>query len=245
MPQRYKRKTINTIIKNYTQIGYLQETGEKLFSGKNCVVIGDSISDSTLIRQATVRYFNLLNQNDGLTIIEDGKSGTGYVRNYAAYNNIVQRIYYSNWGSPDYITIFAGTNDWFGNNGEGVIDLGEYGDVYQDQTFYGYLDQAYTLLSEKYPLAKVVIALPIHRAWETSPNQRGNTLEEFVEAIRKVAHTYSLTVVDLYNDGGINPLIPNSRVTYFTTLDGLDGTHPNNLGHERLYHKFKEALKRA
>ena len=209
---------------------------------KTYLVIGDSISDPSLTSQATKRYFDWLEEIDNMVIINDGKSGTGYVRALGSYANIPTRITNYTFDTPDYISIFAGTNDWYGNSGEGACDLGQYGDTASSGTFYGALEDTFTKLINKYPSSKILIALPIHRYVESSPNARGNTLLQFVNAIREVAFKYSFTVIDLYNEGGVNPLFESLQNEYFGEREG---THPNNKGHKRLYPKFKQGLLRT
>ena len=61
-------------------------------------------------------------------------------------------------------------------------------------------------------------------------NEEGNTLLDYVNAIKDIAFKYSIPVLDLYEIGGINSYTYN---TY--TLDGL---HPNNAGYAELSGKL-------
>ena len=82
---------------------------------------------------------------------------------------------------------------------------------------------------------------PLHRAYETNEvlmrrDSNGNLkpdLIDYVKAIREVAEYYSIPVLDLYANSGIQPNVIKIRETY--TIDGL---HPNDFGYEVLASKL-------
>ena len=198
---------------------------------KTLLVIGDSISDNRLTNYCTIHYYDYLEMNEKMKITMDGCNGTGYTKGYSDYLSIPQRINNRTEKSFDYITIFAGTNDWW----EGNVQIGAKGDT--ENTFYAYLKETYDLLVNKYPLANVLIATPIRRSTNSETNSSGNTLEEYCNAILDMAHEYGFATIDLYNQSGLNPQIEINKTTYF-----YDNTHPNNTGQLKLYPKFRQGL---
>ena len=95
-------------------------------------------------------------------------------------------------------------------------------------------DRWYQKVLKKYPKAKIVVMTPLHRADEDRVyNERGirnwGTLMDYVKIIIEVAQYYSLPVVDLYKESGIEP-----QEDFFRERYCPDGLHPNDDGHERI-----------
>jgi len=137
----------------------------------------------------------------------------------------------------DVIVVFGGTNDY----GHGDAPIGCASDR-TCATFYGGLHELYTSLIEKYPMAKIVVITPLHRLNEDDPRGDGKAvpvapLSTYVEIIRKVAEYYSLPVLDLYANSGLQPCVPVIRETYVP-----DGLHPNDAGHRVLAEKIATFL---
>ena len=74
---------------------------------------------------------------------------------------------------------------------------------------------------------------PMHRRYENEPEvQREGVvkkLKDYVIAMREVCEFYSVPVLDLYRDSGINPIIPIQMEMFMP-----DGLHPNNAGARRI-----------
>ena len=110
-------------------------------------------------------------------------------------------------------------------------------------TFYGALHTLYTSLIEKFPESPIIVLTPLHRLNEDNPRGDGNklqdvgTLKTYVEIIREVAEYYSLPVLDLYKDGGLQPKVPVIQQKYVP-----DGLHPNDAGHEILARKIAKFI---
>lgn len=79
----------------------------------------------------------------------------------------------------DLIYVFGGTND-FGTD----VKLGEFDDS-RENTFCGALNILCEGLSQKYSAKTIVFITPLYRVCQ--PNQNGNTLAQFREAIVKIA----------------------------------------------------------
>ena len=128
----------------------------------------------------------------------------------------------------DVVVVFGDTNDF----GHGDAPFGTPADRTAD-TFCGALHELYTSLLEKYPAAQFVIITPLHRATECIPNMHGKVLKDYVEEIRRAAEYYSLPVLDLYAEYGVQPAVPVMKDMYMP-----DGLHPNDAGHVILTKKI-------
>ena len=138
----------------------------------------------------------------------------------------------------DAVVIFGGTNDF----GHGDAELGCMSDRTYD-TFYGALHYLYSNIIEKFPTAKIVVVTPTHRINED--NLRGDgfkphdyfDLKTYVNIIREVAEYYSLPVLDLFKESGLQPKVPVIQKMYMP-----DGLHPSDLGHSLLAEKIANFL---
>ena len=87
-----------------------------------------------------------------------------------------------------------------------------------------------------------MVLTPLHRLNEDSPKGDNKpapvgTLKEYVNIIREVAEYYSLPVLDLFKESGLQPKIPVIQQKYVP-----DGLHPNDDGNAILAHKIARFL---
>lgn len=138
----------------------------------------------------------------------------------------------------DIVAVFGGTNDF----GHGDAPMGSMSDRTPD-TFYGALHTLYSSLIEKFPDSPIVVITPLHRLNEDNPRGDGNkpqdigTLKTYVGIIREVAEYYSLPLLDLYKESGLQPKVPIINEKYFA-----DGLHPNDEGHKVIAKKIASFL---
>ncbi|MBQ8253903.1 MAG: SGNH/GDSL hydrolase family protein [Clostridia bacterium] len=121
----------------------------------------------------------------------------------------------------DIIVVFGGTNDV----GHGDAPFGEMSDRTPD-TFCGALHYLYRYLMTEYPEANIFICTPLHRLTENQPDMKGKLLSDYVDAIKEAARFYSLPVIDLFANYGVQPSIDAQRERFMP-----DGLHPNDAGH--------------
>ena len=218
---------------------------KNLLYNKSYLVVGDSISDSRLTDYSTIHYYDFLSQNENMQIEMDGCNGTGYTMGYSTYDSIPDRLNNRENTDFDYISIFAGTNDWL-NAENNNIPLGNINDNENNNTFYGFLYKTFNILVNKYTNSKILIVTPIKRNAGTLYNGKyvnsttegyQNTLEDYVNTLKNVASIYAFNVLDLFNMSGLNPNFTQNKALYF-----FDNTHPNNLGQEKMYPGFRNAL---
>lgn len=188
--------------------------------GKTWLVIGDSISEHNSC--ATKNYHDYIAEWLGLTVINTGVAGIGYLQGYEGQPHFVYQM--ERWPAEeeiDFITVMGGTNDR-------VFPLGERGNTQRD-VMYGALDEFYTALLAKYPNTPigVITPPPMAEAWG-----EGSALSAHVDAIIEMAGSYSFPVLDMYRESGLRPWLAENNRLYFSTpvIPDGDGVHPNAEG---------------
>lgn len=205
--------------------------------GKKILFLGDSITEGWGA-SPDKNYVSLFKSAyPDARILNYGIGGTRIARRAVAYEPTIYdtdfcaRAEVMERGA-DLVVVFGGTNDY----GHGDAALGSLGDT-DVYTFYGALDTLYSLLSEKYPSAKILILTPLHRLGGSEKNSLGNTLADYVSAIKNTAERYSFSVLDLFTECSLNPDAAggDNRVP--------DGLHPNDEGHRLLFEIIDNAIK--
>lgn len=216
--------------------------------GKTINFLGDSITEGVGTSSPECVFINIVKKNMGLAGARNyGIGGTRYAiqkgsidrpkDDYVDVNSFSERFDRMD-NEADVVVVFGGTNDY----GHGDAPLGEFSDRTPD-TFYGACHYLYANLLRKYIGKPIIILTPLHRCDEYSIPGEGQfgekgPLKRYVDIIREVAEYYSLPVLDLYANSGIQPEIEEIRDKYVP-----DGLHPNDLGHEILANKLEVFLK--
>lgn len=108
----------------------------------------------------------------------------------------------------DYITVFAGTNDWNSN-----VSLGKRGDTDNVNNYYGAINYITTRIHEKYPHIQVVFFTPVVRwmkvgdptKWsDVNRNRADLTLVDVTDAMLDACEYNSVPCCDLYRAMGWN-----------------------------------------
>lgn len=141
----------------------------------------------------------------------------------------------------DLICVFGGTNDW-GNTDRLIgemftVSAGTRTPNTDVTTFYGALHTLCKNLISRFPDKKIFFITPIHRVGEFTANAAGHYLEDYVVAVKNVCKWYSIPVLDLWAEGGMQPNESIHKSTYVT-----DGTHPNDKGHVLLADKIEKFI---
>lgn len=213
------------------------ENSVNRWKNKTILFLGDSITQGC---GCNIPYPVLLEQC--LELRRAGNYGVSATHISGAYQDVVHdsagadvsftRRYGSMEPYADAVCVFGGTND-FGHRD--TAPMGTMEDR-EDVSFFGALHLLCRGLTEKYPHAPILWFTPLHRAYgdgygETNPFT-GRSLEEYVEAIRRVACFYHLPLLDLYGCG-LDPRLQTIR-----EQEVPDGLHPNDEGHRRLAQEF-------
>lgn len=206
--------------------------------------LGDSITEGVGTSDSSKIYHSLLKEEANLKEARNfGISGTRYAvqlnpeeGSLVDVNSFAERYDEMN-DDADVVVVFGGTNDF----GHGDAPLGSFSDR-TPETFYGACHYLYRGLIKKYIGKPVIIMTPLHRTGEQkntgSVKTDGvGTLKEYVNIIREVAEYYSLPVLDLYAQSGIQPDIPEIREKYMP-----DGLHPSDDGNRVICDKLRKFL---
>lgn len=212
--------------------------------GKKALFLGDSITEGVGASKPENAFWQVLGRNTGLEVKGYGVGGTRIARQTQKSGNPRWDLDFNLRAAEmdkeaDIICVFGGTNDY----GHGFAPIGTENDT-SVYTFLGAVNTLFTYLQSTYPDAFIFVMTPLHRLREN--NLRGDgykpqglPLSGYVDLIRKAAERFSLPVLDLYRDSGINPNIDAIRQKYLP-----DGLHPSDLGHAKLA-KMIEAFLRC
>lgn len=202
---------------------------KKRWQDKTWYALGDSITAG----MATTKIYHQICQETMLcNVINGGISGTEISTSGTYPTPMVER-YINIPSNVNLITVFGGTND-FGHN----ATLGTFTNR-DASTFYGALHILCEGLYTNYPNAQFAFITPLPRsgARDGAVNSNGNTLKQYVTAIKEVCEHWSIPVLDLFKISGMCP-----EVQSFKTQFMPDGLHPNELGHERFAHLISSFL---
>ena len=198
-------------VSSYYKDKIINFLGDSITYGYNGNYANDSIARVSKPYPDIVKELlncNLVNNygSNGSTIAGDGiNSGTNPMN--IRFNNMDE--------TADYVVVFGGTND-HGQN----ITLGKIEDI-TNITFYGSLDILIKGLIEKYPTKRIAFITPLRKI-NIGANENGNTLEDFVNAIKEKCKQYAIPVLDFYNESGCIPQIESFKINNLP-----DGLHPN------------------
>ena len=194
----------------------------------NC--LGDSITEHN--SATTKNYHDFIKEWTSCKVNNYGISGTGYTETTSTPNNrFIQRVAAMD-NNADIITVFGGINDFY----FGTKPIGNFGDK-TSETFYGCVDELILALINKYPTKTIAVFTPLISILSLNNNSRGESLEQYVQAIIDVCNYYAVPVLDLNKNSGLNPNVEVIKNTYVP-----DGTHPNAVGHEKIAYKILSFL---
>ncbi len=89
-----------------------------------------------------------------------------------------------------------------------------------------------------HPEAVIVAVTPLHREKEKNYGLEGLELLDYINAVREVASLYSIPVIDLWNNSGIQA--QNLEIMNLYLRDGL---HPTQKGAKRIAERISAFLK--
>ena len=215
--------------------------------GKKVIFLGDSITAGVGVSSIENRYPDVFARNTGALVSNYGVSGSRIAKQKVTYfspaNANAERDFLLRTDedikdeNADLIVVFGGTNDY----GHGDAAMGAFFDR-SEYTFYGAVHSLINKLSNKYPEARLVFMTPLHRDVEDAPfNSHGvrvPPLKDYVNAMREVCEFYSVPVLDLYKDSGMQPAIAVHRSLYMP-----DGLHPSDKGAVRIAEMLEAFVK--
>ena len=196
---------------------------------KTWVVFGDSLTEENGTAQK--RYHDNIHDETGITVLNHGKSGSGYVKSGAgaAWHSRVGDLEDVEF---DVITFFGSGNDLSSN-----IDIGTASDT-GTETIGGAINTTLDNLLAIHPLAKIGMITPT--PWYNNMPYNERKMTSYSDLIIEIAKRRSIPYLDLFRCSTLNPNESNSLKAFFYNSDG---THPNDEGHKRITPQIREFLK--
>lgn len=228
----------------------------KRFAGKTIICAGDSIVEANTTNNNNP-WCNVVANELGMTLYNDGQGGTGWAKNYYSRGCTVYRIE-NNWANlypaePDVILVMGNQNDGTGG-GAGYRQLNP------DWTGASYMpvgtkdDDPTTTLScyaitrrliedliTQYPKAKIGIIASTPRSYTNNHFTKSQSyghgwFEDYIEAHRYWCEEYDIPYLDLYHENPVlRPWVAANASEYFYDASTVDnyttGVHPNEAGH--------------
>lgn len=207
--------------------------------------LGDSITEGVGASCTENRFTDVLARTYGLKRANNyGIGGSRIARQVVVTEEIYDRDFCMRLDdmdkNADAVVVFGGTNDY----GHGEAPLGGPEDR-TPETFWGACHYLMNGLLTRYPGKPVLIVSPLRRLNENDPqgDGTGRKLHAFVplktyrDILLEAAFHYSLPVLDLYADSGIqpeNPVVMNALLP--------DGLHPSDAGHALIARRIGQYL---
>ena len=221
---------------------------------KKVLFLGDSITDARHVG-CTKNYWGFLGDWHGFSPLVYGVNGQHW-----AHVADQARAYLKDHPGccPDFVFVFAGTNDFNAN-----VPLGEWYEVSQapvnrngrevvvkkralsmdGSTFRGRINAAMSFLRQSFPRARFVLLTPIHRGYATfgptnvqpdefHSNELGLFVDAYVDAVKEAGNVWAAKVVDINDESGLYP-VSDAHVPFFSDAR-RDRLHPSAAGHERI-----------
>ncbi len=214
-------------------------------TGKTINVLGDSITEGFGTSRPGNRFTDVMAREYRCRVNNYGIGGSRIARQHVITEAPADRDFCMRLDdmdeSADAVVVFGGTNDY----GHGEAPLGVFSDR-TPETFYGACHYLMDQLLTRYPGKPVLICTPLRRMNEDNPTGDGPDWKKFPVAplityrniLKEVAFYWSLPVLDLYAESGIQPLNAASMRALLP-----DGLHPSDLGHAMLARRIGEKLK--
>lgn len=207
-------------------------TPKKPLNTKKAAFVGDSLTDLTV--HTPNKYHRLLAVDTGLTVLDYGKSGTGFKRTEESNTAFYQRVS-TIPSDTDIVIIFGGGNDCSQN-----YPLGELTDT-GTTTLCGCINTTLDNVETAAPLAQIAIVSPT--PWSIYPlSDSTNYMSQMTEKLRQIANLRGYKFLDLYRTSGLRPLKSSFVTQYYVEGSTTTSVHLNEAGHKFIYPAFKQLV---
>lgn len=214
---------------NFSNQKIISLINQKPLTNKKWVVFGDSTTDSLV--HTAFKYHYWVSQDTGITIVDFGKSGTGYKRTEENNTAFYQRAP-SVPTDADIVTLFGLGNDCSQNYTVGTINDTD------ESTWCGAVNKTINIILERCPNCNIALVTPYQ--WGIYPTNTDNKMKELSQKLKEIADNRGLEFLDLYKRSSVRPNDVTFNSTYFYNGDRV---HLNELGHKKfLYPKFKQLI---
>lgn len=205
----------------------------KRWAGKKWVAVGDSLTEVN--SRTTMHYHDYIAQNTGISVVNLGMSGTGYMKDYSATAKAFYKRMDTVPTDADVVTIFGGGND----TGKGYT-LGDITDS-GTTTICGCINATIDALYQQITTVQLGIITPTPWVGQT-PEDANNELASVSEAIVEICKRRSIPCLDLYHCSNLRPNDATFRAAAYSKDSGFDGVHPDETGHAIIAPRFEAFL---
>lgn len=201
----------------------------KVWSGKKWAAMGDSLTEAN--RRTTMHYHDYIANTTGVTVVNLGISGTGYMRQQDNNKAFYQRVNDIPLDS-DVVTIFGSGNDL-------SLTLGEVSDTGTD-TICGCINTTIDNIIALIPTVSLGIVSPTPWVGQ-QPSNKNCSMAKYTEALETICNNRSIPFLDLYHSSNLRPWTEEGRTACFSKDEG-NGVHPDEAGHKLIAGRFKAFL---
>lgn len=205
----------------------LASGSDKIFTGKTCVTLGDSITYRNVWQPIVNEALGMtmINKGIGSTTLSGGATDTAAMSSNTRLNGVLAE-------SPDYVTILGGANDFpdvpIGTSAQFDLALAD-----KDRsTFIGAYSYIVEYLLSNDPTLDIML---LGTTWAHSDGARYSetvTFTMYSDATKLVAKHYGLPFVDLHGECGFNQFTMGSARD--NQIYSIDQIHPNEAGGKRI-----------
>lgn len=194
--------------------------------GKKWVCIGDSLTDTNI--RTTKHYFDYVAEKTGITVVNLGKGGTGYKREYAGNGPFIDRV--------DQIPLDADVVTIFGSGNDAIYTIGDPSDTGTD-TLCGAINTTIAAIFARKVTCQLGIVTPC--PWESyNPADDTNWMARYSAAIVEICNRWGIPCLDLYHCSNLRPWEAAFRAAAYSKDDG-NGVHPDETGHAIIAPRFE------
>ena len=205
------------------------KTPDQVWAGKKWTCIGDSLTERN--QKTTINYADYVSQATGISIVNLGAGGTGYMRSYAGVGPFIDRVASIPLDS-DVVTIFGSGND-------NIYPIGTPSDTGTD-TICGNINATIQAIFNRMPTCQLGIVTPC--PWKAyNPANESNWMAQYSEAIVEICKRWGIPCLDLYHCSNLKPWDATFRAAAYSN-DSTDGVHPDEVGHAMLAPHFEAFL---
>lgn len=204
----------------------IEKNASEKWVGKKWVVIGDSLTEAN--SKTTKNYHDYIAEKTGITVVNLGKGGTGYKREFDGEGPFVDRV--NNIPlDADVVTIFGSGND-------GIYTIGDPSDT-GTETLCGCINGTISAIFDRITTCQLGIVTPC--PWENyDPADATNWMSQYSAAIVQICKNWGIPCLDLYHCSNLRPWESAFRAAAYSK-DGGNGVHPDETGHALIAPRFE------
>lgn len=189
--------------------------------------IGDSITERNF--RTSLNYHDYVAPRLGLEVLNEGFSGTGFLRDFEGNVNYLKRLRMIE-PKPGIVTVMGSFNDC------SLLHEGFEGNF--EKALEEQMDKYFSIILGFYPTSLVAAISP-------SPWCTHYGTQPYVEIMRRVSARHCIPFLDLCTRSPLRPWEAENNRKYFSCAaapDG-DGVHPNELGHKLIAARVEAFLR--